>query len=91
MAGNFAAFGPGEPRLDRATLLEHLKTLELTDYSLGDIQTELNSRTMVVLYTVTMRGTAGGKPLPEGPVRMMTVWQQQKAGWMMITHAVLGP
>src|ERR1700724_2232900 len=25
------------------------------------------------------------------PVRMMTVWQRQKAGWMAIAHSVMGP
>jgi ketosteroid isomerase-like protein len=66
--------------------------LQLDDYSLADFQVELNGPTLVVTYTITMRGTYGGQPLPTAPVRMMTVWQQQqKAGWLAIAHSVMGP
>jgi hypothetical protein len=44
-----------------------------------------------VSYTIAMRGTIAGQPLPSEPVRMMSVWQKQKAGWMAIAHSVLGP
>ena len=38
-----------------------------------------------------MHGTSAGQPLPSEPIRMMTVWQKQSAGWMEIAHSVLGP
>ena len=91
MAGNFMAVSPDQGRLDKAAALAHLQQLKLDDYTLGDFQTELNSDTFVVSYTVAMRGTIAGQPLPSEPVRMMTVWQKQKAGWMAIAHSVLGP
>ena len=91
IAGNFVGYSVSEDRLGRQSLIEHLKTLQLDDYSLGNFQTELNSETMVVLYTATIHGSVGGKPLPTAPLRMMTVWQHQKAGWMAIAHTVLGP
>ena len=90
MAGNFIAVSPEQGRLDKAAALAHLKQLQLDDYTLGDVQTELNSDTFVVSYTVAMRGTIAGQPLPSEPVRMMTVWQKQKAGWVAIAHSVLG-
>jgi hypothetical protein len=77
--------------LDRTAALEHLRQLQLEDYSLGDFQVELNAQTLVVTYSVTMRGSSGGQPLPSAPVRMMSVWQQQKSGWVMIAHSVIGP
>ncbi len=33
-------------------------------------------------------GPAGPQPLPSSPQHMMTVWQQQKAGWVVIAHSV---
>jgi hypothetical protein len=90
LAGNHISVGP-EGRLDRAAVLEHLQKLKLDDYSLGDFQVELNAQTLVVTYTVTMRGTFDGQPLSARPLEMMSVWQQQKAGWMMIAHSVIGP
>jgi hypothetical protein len=91
VASNYVAFTPEEGRMDRATMLQHLQGLTLDDYSLGDFQVELNTNTMVVTYSITMRGSFAGQPVPTQPVRMMTVWQQQKPGWMAIAHTVIGP
>jgi hypothetical protein len=33
-------------------------------------------------------GAAGSQPLPSAPQHMMTVWQQQKKGWVIIAHSV---
>jgi hypothetical protein len=38
-----------------------------------------------------LRGKRNGEALPEAPQRMMTVWQQQKKGWVEIAHSALGP
>ncbi|HMH08912.1 MAG TPA: nuclear transport factor 2 family protein, partial [Terriglobales bacterium] len=91
LAGNYVSFTPQEGRFDRVSMLAHLQKVQLDDFSLGDLQTELNTETLVVTYAITMRGTLDGQPLPTDPVRMMTVWQKQKAGWMEIAHSVLGP
>ena len=91
LAGNYVSFTPEEGRFDRFSMLAHLQKVQLDDFSLGDLQTELNTETLVVTYAITMRGTFAGQPLPSGPVRMMTVWQKQKAGWVAIAHSVLGP
>jgi hypothetical protein len=47
----------------------------------------------VVTYTITLNGTAGNgsagaQPLPSAPQHMMTVWQQQQKGWVVIAHSV---
>jgi hypothetical protein len=91
LAGNYVSFTPEEGRLDRAAALDHLRPLQLEEYSLGDFETELNGQTLVVTYTITMRGTYAGQTLPAAPVRMMTVWQQEKMGWVAIAHSVIGP
>jgi len=89
LAGNYLAFTPQQGRMDRQAMLQHLQGVQLDDFSLGDVQVELNTNTLVVTYTITARGTSGGQPLPTQPVRMMTVWQQQKAGWLAIAHSVI--
>jgi hypothetical protein len=71
--------------------MEQYRTWQLKDYALGDMQTELNGTTIVVTYTITLHGTVSGpgaQPLPTTPQHMMTVWQQQKAGWVAIAHSV---
>jgi hypothetical protein len=90
IASNYVAVTPEEGRFDRESFLAHLRRLHLEEFALGDVQTELHGETFVVTYGITMRGTFDGWPLPTEPVRMMTVWQNQKAGWMSIAHSVIG-
>jgi len=89
LASNFIAVTPTAQR-DRAATLEYLKQIKLRDYSLGELQSELNGNTFVVTYTITLRGTYQGKPLPESPQKMLAVWQQHKSGWMQIAQTTIG-
>ena len=92
LASNYAGVTPGGT-LDRSAALEQYHGWQLKDYALGDLKTELNGTTIVVTYTITLNGVtsngaAGSQPLPSVPQHMMTVWQQQKAGWVAIAHSV---
>ena len=87
LASNYAGVTPAGT-LDREATLAQYRQWQLNDYSLGNLNTELNGSTIVVTYTITMKGTAGSAPLPSTPQHMMTVWQQQKAGWIVIAHSV---
>jgi len=90
LASNYVSVTPEEGRFDRAAFLAHLQQLQLDEYTLGDLQTELNTDTLVVTYAITLRGKFAGQPLPAEPVRMMTIWQKQKSGWLAIAHSVQG-
>jgi hypothetical protein len=90
LASNYAGIAPNGP-LDRAATLEQYRSWQLKDYAIGDLKTEMNGATFVVTYTITLNGTAGSQPLPSAPQHMMTVWQQQKAGWVVIAHSVSQP
>jgi hypothetical protein len=88
--------------LDRSATLEQYRGWQLKDYALGDLNTEMNGTTFVVTYTIALNGTfngaagngttgngaVGSQPLPSSPQHMMTVWQQQKKGWVVIAHSV---
>jgi hypothetical protein len=96
LASNYAGLTPSGP-LDRSATLEQYRGWQLKDYALGDLNTEMNGTTFVVTYTITLNGifnagagnrTAGPQPLPSTPQHMMTVWQQQKKGWVIIAHSV---
>jgi len=90
LSSNFMYVTPGG-RWERAAALEHIQTLRIQDYAISDLSTEMNRDTFVVSYTIVLRGTSPAGPLPGAPERRMTVWQQQKKGWMAIAHSVLGP
>jgi hypothetical protein len=92
LASNYSGETPSGT-LDRDATIEQYRTWQLKDYTLGDLKTELNGTTIVVTYTITLNGvvsngSAGSQPLPSAPQHMMTVWQQQKAGWVAIAHSV---
>jgi ketosteroid isomerase-like protein len=76
--------------LDRTAALGQIEKMDVSEYSIGELSTELHGNVFVVTYSVTLRGTLNGQPLPDKPERRMSVWQQQKSGWMLIAHAVLG-
>jgi hypothetical protein len=91
LASNYAGV-TSAGTLDRSATIEQYKTWQLKDYSIGDLQIELNGSTVVVTYTITLNGTVTGRsgasqPLPSAPQHMMTVWQQQKKGWIAIAHS----
>jgi hypothetical protein len=97
LASNYAGQNPNGT-LDRSATLEQYRQWQLKDYTLGDLKTELNGTTIVVTYNITLNGTlngttssnaaGGSQPLPSSPLHMMTVWQQQKSGWVAIAHSV---
>jgi hypothetical protein len=89
LAGNYIAIAP-EGRLDRAGAIQHWQKYKLDSYSLGDFQVELNGSTLVVTYNITLHGSFDGQPLPATPIAMMTVWQDQKKGWIAIAHTFAG-
>jgi hypothetical protein len=92
LASNYAEVTPSGT-LDRAASLERYRTWQLKDYAIGELKTELNGTTIVVTYSITLNGvtstgSVGSQPLPSAPQHMMTVWQQQKARWVVIAHSV---
>ena len=100
LASNYTGVTAGG-MLDRAVTMEQYRQWKVKDFAIGDLKTELNGTTIVVTYTITLNGTmlngtagnggAGPQPLPSEPQHMMTVWQQQKSGWVVIAHSVSRP
>jgi len=90
LASNYVGVTPAGS-VDRDATLQQYRQWKLTDFSISDLRTELNTSTFVVTYTITFNGTSANQPLPSTPQHMMTVWQQQKKGWMVIAHSVSQP
>jgi hypothetical protein len=77
-------------RFERAAAMEHIQNLQVQEFSIGDLVTEMNGDIFVVTYTIFLKGSSEGKPFPDRPQRRMTVWQHQKSSWVAIAHSVLG-
>jgi hypothetical protein len=89
LAGNYVAITV-DGQMDRATALERLQHVQLENYSIENVRTELSGSTFVVTYQLTLHGTVDDQPLPSAPLRMMTVWQQQKRSWVAIARSEMG-
>ena len=90
IAGNFVYVTPAG-RLEREAALAEIEKMRVTDFSMGDVTTEMNNDAFVVTYTITLRGSDGSNAFSNQPQRRMTVWQKQKASWVAIAHSVIGP
>ena len=100
LASNYSGAGAAGT-LDRSATLDQYRSWQLKDFAIGDLKTELNGSTVVVTYTMTLNGVLSNgaghlqqglqqasQQLPSAPQHMMTVWQQQKKGWVVIAHSV---
>src|ERR1700757_1110272 len=56
IAANFVYVTPAG-RLERAAALEEIQKMRLLDYSLGNLETEMNGDTFIVTYTITLHGS----------------------------------
>jgi hypothetical protein len=86
LAPTFVSVHGGGTR-DRAATLDYLKSLSLTEYTLGDFNTASHGADFVVTYTARVSGSFQGRPLPSEPIQMMTVWQQVTKSWVAIAHS----
>jgi hypothetical protein len=72
-------------------VLAELDQLNLTDFSMGNVNVTPQGADMIVTYDIALRGTRGGTPLPDAPLHFMSVWQQQKSGWILIAQSKASP
>jgi len=83
LASNFV-YQDQQGRQDKRKFIADLQQTELIDYTIGDLEVRASGTEAIVTYSAQFTGTFQGKPLPSGPVRVMTVWQQQKNGWSAV-------
>jgi len=89
IASNFVYVASTE-RLERAAAVDRLLHMQILEYSIGELTTEMSGDTFVVSYTITLHGSLEGQGFPDQPERCMTVWHHEKSGWMAIAHTELG-
>jgi|SRR5579864_1339322 len=67
--------------------VSRLKQLDISDLSLANVDVHPAGDSLVVTYSLELRGTLAGQPLSLSHAPMMTVWQQQKRGWVAVAHS----
>jgi hypothetical protein len=72
---------------DKAGTVNGVKDIDMTDLTLSDWKTVwLGKDAAAVTYTVNMKGTSGGKPIPPGSMRAGSVWVNRGGKWLGIYH-----
>ncbi len=77
--------------LDHAAWIEHWKQAQVKDYSLGELSAQPAGTDVVVSYIVHFNDGAVGRIPPGSGVRVVSVWQSVKKGWVLIsqTHTLI--
>ena len=88
LSGTVVTMAGNEVR-DRQRTGDHLRQVDLIDYSLGDLKTETAGADIIVTYTITLHGKLNGKDIPDRPMRMMSVWQRAKRGMILVAHTTI--
>src|SRR4029077_7167605 len=63
IASNFV-FVTGTERLERGAAFDRLQHMQILEYSIGDVTTEMSGDTFVVSYTITLHGSVQGQGFP---------------------------
>ena len=72
---------------DKAQSVNDVKSLVLTDATLSDWKVVvIDKDAAVVTYTVSAKGTSGGKPLDPKPARASSAWVNRGGKWLAIYH-----
>lgn len=78
------SYSAGAAVANKEQRLEQLRALQLLEYSLGEFDVRDHGATTVVSYLATFR--ANGSALSQ-KARFMSVWQQQKDGYVLIASS----
>jgi len=86
LSSNFVYLS-AEGKMDKDQTMQLFRKADIKDFTLGDFTTTPSGTDIICTYTLTMKGTIGGQPIPETPNRIMTIWQQGKSGWQQIAES----
>ena len=73
-------------KFDHLAWIEHWKAVEIHDLTLGEMIVQPSGPDMVVSYELKISGSESGRPLPPASLRVVSVWQELKKGWILTTQ-----
>jgi hypothetical protein len=72
---------------DRAGWLEQWKSVEVREFSLGEVQVQPEGTDMKVTYILHMPASPPG-PLPSVGLRVVSIWQDIKSRWLLSVTSI---
>jgi hypothetical protein len=89
LASVFVGAGPRGETLDRTTWMEYWKKAQFQDFSLGEFTTQPEGVDMVATYVLHFNGTVASQPISAKGLRIISVWQELKSGWVMTSQSAI--
>lgn len=86
LAPAFAGVNAAGQRFDRSGWMEYRKANRITDFSLGEVTVQPNGPDMVLTYNLGLTFSSNATA-PVGELSIMSVWQQVKGGWVLISQS----
>lgn len=87
LAPAFVGVSASGQKFDNVGWVEYWKGLQVTDFSLGELTVEPEGPDMVVSYELHLAG-ASAASASGSSVRIVSVWQQLKKGWVLTTQSL---
>jgi Domain of unknown function (DUF4440) len=72
---------------DRDGWLQHWKSAQAIEFSLGELQVQPEGHDMKVTYIFHIQ-TGGSSSAPAGGLRVVSVWQEIKARWVLTATSI---
>ncbi|HKF21766.1 MAG TPA: nuclear transport factor 2 family protein [Candidatus Angelobacter sp.] len=86
LAPTFVGVTANGQALDRTAWLAYWKSEPIKDFSLGEVSVQPQGADMTVSYVFHSSGAPGAAAA--GGLRVVSVWQQVKRGWILTTTAM---
>lgn len=83
LAPTFVGVGADGKQFDGPGWIGYCKQMQITDFSIGELTVAPNGADMVVTYDLHLNAAQ----LPANEFRAVSVWQQVKKGWILISHS----
>jgi hypothetical protein len=72
---------------NKAATVDGIKQIDATDITLSDWKTvTVNKDASIVTYTVNLKGTSGGQPIPPSSMRAGSLWVNRGGKWVGVFH-----
>jgi uncharacterized protein DUF4440 len=83
LAPAFVGVDPGGNRYDRAGWVEHWKSSNVGEVSIGDISVQPEGADMVITYLLNLPPAPTSASGIIGSMRVISVWQEVKSRWIL--------
>ncbi len=88
LAPTFVGVNASGQALDRAAWIEYWKGAQIKEFSIGEVSVQPAGNDMVVTFVLHLVGAAGARSFPQGGLRVISVWQQVKSGWILTATSI---